>query len=353
MALISAANFLAYWDRLSAAWLQAFSVICSKTGGATTPSVRKTISNMLADMVALGDFEQEQDLPPAVNVALAKATGEFMYGWMGPVIQSLQGHCNSRGSEVAASIVDIPSFLNYYNGGSGGNAFANMLTPEAAAIWLAEFSPTALPAAGVMSPALQPDLNPTYTNGMGKITIGGSFTAGSSVTTATYSCVVPVLEVLTAFSGGSGAITAQIAGTDDQGNAATWGPISLTGNNPAGALSGVTVTNAITAMTKVSQLCSSSTGIVVGSVLTINKNLPDQEVVVVEAVADSTHFTAAMKKAHGAGATVDGWNSYLAGNASTGAGRRCQALTGITFPTTNSQTTGVVRVAGRQDRVGI
>jgi hypothetical protein len=314
--------------------------------------VRKTIVNMLADMVALNDFEQEQDLSPPVNAALPRATAEAMFGWMTGLLQSLQTHCLTRGAEVAASIVGIPSFLSYYNGGSGGAAFANRLVPESQAIWKALFASTALPVAGVMSPALQPDLNSTYANGMGKITIGGSFTAGSSVDTTQYSEVLPVVEVLTGFASGTGAITVSFTGTDDQGNAATWGPVSLTGNNPAGALSGVTVTPALNAQARQTVALSGTTGIVTGSVLTINKNKPDQEVVVVESVGGG-NITAVFKLAHTSGATVDGWNSYPAGNASTGASRRCRSVSGITFPTTNGQTTGVVRIAGAQDRVGV
>lgn len=348
MSLISTANAQAFCDHLAAVWANLLSACGSSAAAGAWPAARGTLTDLLTLTVGLADYQQEFDLIDACNTALAKGAAEVSSGYLLNVIQAMNNHVALRGPAVNSSVVDLPSFLTYYNGGGGGSKFSALVTPEFAALYK-NLTKTALPAAGVMSPALQADWNATLTNSMATKIPGGAYTQGASVDTTQYSEVVPVVEVRTVVSGGSGAMTVTIAGTDDQGNAATWGPVTLTGNNPAAALSGLTVTNSIAAGSRASRLVSSSTGIVAGSVITVNKNKPDQELCVVESVADGTHITIACTLAHGAGATIDGWNSYAAGNASTGAGRRLRAVTGINF-SLNGQNAGLITVAGAQDR---
>ncbi len=267
------------------------------------------------------------------------------------MLSALDGHFASRGKQVDASILNTATYLSYYNGGSGGLAYSSMLVPELQAIWQQQPSAVALPPAGVMSPALQSDWNAALTHGMGSRAVGGSFTAGATVDTTQYSGVNLVAEVRVAFA--SGLVTAPtitVAGTDDTGATSTTWSVVPGDINPAGALSGLTITPAIVAYTKLSVTVSSSTGIVPGSVLTINKGLPDQEVVLVESVADGTHMLCAFKKAHAGGATIDGWNSYaLAPSVGT---RRCTHVSGITF-TLHTHDAGTVQLNGCQDKVGI
>lgn len=353
MSLLTNANLLKFTDRLAWGYSQGKPVLGTATGNPVTGTVRGTISNLLADVMAFNDYDQTIALAGAVKVALSKATFESMFDWCSTLLQQnssgpLYQHMVNFGPTVDASINSLATYLAYYN----STRFTCMVTPDFAALWLA-MGQSALPAAGVMSPALHPDYTSGVSaNGMGTKNVAGTFGAGTSVTNATYSEVAPVIEVTTDFSGGGAPPTVAGAGTDDQGNACTWTAVALAGNNPTAALSGLTVTPAITAASRQTVAVSSSTGIVTGSVLTINKGLPDQEVVIVEAVPDGTHVTAVFKTAHGAGATIDGKNSYAVGNLSTGAGRRLRSLSGLTL-TLSSHAAGAVRVVGRQDRVAI
>ena len=355
MSLITAANVQSFTDKFAAVYnlLLAAADTSANLASPVLGTVQSEISLLQTLVLGLNDFEQENDLLLPVNTALGKSPVEKLMGFLQPVLGSLNDHLATRGKEVNASIVDLPSFLTYYNGGSGGSKFANMLTPEMQTIYGVLLNNQTLPVAGVMSPAIQPDYRAAASaHGLADKVVGGSFTAGDAVDTTKYSEVIPVLEVITTITGGTGTISATLTGVDDQGNAATWGPVVLTGgNNPVAALSGITITPAVTAFSRQTVAFSSTTGIVIGSVLTINKGLPDQEVIVVEGVSGS-NVTAVFKKAHAGSATVDGWTSTAAGAASTGASRRCRSISAITY-TLNGQSAGKVRVAGAQDRVGV
>lgn len=354
MGLISVSNMQAVCDYMAAVYNQQSPVAGTKSGGAVVGTSRGGMNAMLNKIIGLSDYQQLLDLMTPANNALAAVALEPMLspGITG-FIQNLSGHCFQRGPSVAAAISDFVSYLVYYNNGTGGNKFSGMMVDGFGSLFLG-LNPlqtgSKLPYPCVMSPTYQPDYNPTYANGMGTKTSAGSFTAGQIVDSTTYAEIVPVCEVIVAFSGGSSPPTVALAGTDDQGNACTYGAISLTGNNPAAGLSGVTVTPAITAGARQTVAFSSATGIVIGSVLTIQKNKPDQEVIVVENVSGS-NITAVFLKAHAGSATVDGWNSYTFGNASTGSGRRLRSLSGITIAGGGGWAAGTVRISGPADRV--
>jgi len=353
MSLITASNFLAYCDRLAAAYTQTKAGCGTSAGNAANGTTRGTIANLLALVVGLADFDQENDLAANVNNALALANVENMFGPVAaPLIAALNTHCAHHGLSVDASIASLQAFLAYYNGGGGAAKFANLVTPDFAQLFAATAG--TLAAGYVMSPAIQPDYTAAASaHGMGDRSVGGGFNAGDAVNTALYSEVPLVIEVLTAFANGTGHPTVTVTGVDDQGTAGvTWGPIDLGADNPAAALAGLTVTPAITAAARQTVAVSSSAGIVPYSVVTVNKGLPDQETVVVEAVPDGTRLAAVFTKAHAGGATIDGWTSFAAGNASSGSGRRCRQVTGITIGTTGHNA-GKVRVAGGQPRVAV
>lgn len=348
MALISTANALAYGDRVG----RSYEILLAQAGDknaalAADGTLRGLMYALLGQVTGVADFHQQRDLDDAVNTAVTKGAAQNLGTYLGPVIDALTTHLANLGPSVAAAIVDLPSFASYYNGGAGGAKFSAMFTPYFAQA-CKDLKSITLPPAGVMSPALNPDFNAAVAQGMGTKSAAGVFTAGNAVDTTLYSEVIPVLEVTVTFVGGSAPPTATIAGLDDNGAAATWGPVTLTGGNNPAPLTGITITPAVNAAARQTVAFSSATGVVVGSVLTINKNKPDQEVVIVEAVAGA-NVTAAFFKAHGAGATVDGPTCTAAGNASTGAGRRLRSVTSITLGLTG-HSAGTVRVGGAQDR---
>jgi hypothetical protein len=96
-------------------------------------------------------------------------------------------------------------------------------------------------------------------------------------------------------------------------------------------------------------LVGSTTGIVAGTVLTVDAGLPTQEVIIVEAVGTGT-ITAVFQLAHTAGATLTGNQSYA--TTPSVSGRRLVSVSGITL-TLSSHSAGAVRVCGRQDRVAV
>jgi hypothetical protein len=357
MALISVANMNLYCDYLAAVYTQILGIagtednLASPIDGTSQNEMLK-LQNLV---LGLDEYEQEIDLLQGVNTGLNAIDVESMLTPLGSVITTLAGHIQTRGNEVNVSIIDIDAFLAYYNGGGGGSLFSSLLTPDFAFLSLAVVN-TQPAATGIMSPALSPAyITPwqpsgTYPNGMGTKTVAGVYTQGALVNTNLYQCVLPVIEVLTTFASGSAAPTVTLTGTDDLGNAATWGPTTVTGgNNPASALSGITVTPAITTTGRQTVALSSTTGIVPGSVLTINNTLVDSEIIIVEAVSGS-NITAVFQKHHAGSATVTGVTSTVMGVASTGAGRRCAGISAITLGL-SSHSVGAIRISGKQDRV--
>jgi hypothetical protein len=351
MSLISAANLLAYVDRLADGYTQTLNAIGTKTGNPVLGNVRGTLNALLNQVVAINDADQELDLILGVTNALNNTNAEAAVNlWAAGALSTLNSHIARLGGTVNASIVNLSTFLTYYN----TTPFSYLITPDGAKLYSTlSQNPSTLAPGNVMSPGINPVLNPAGSAyGMGSYDVATTTgNVGDPVLNTTYSCVVPVIEVITAFVGGGAAPIVLLTGKDDLGATVTYTK-TLTGNNPTGPLSGITVTPGITIAARQTVALSSVTGIVVGSVLVINKGLPDTETIVVEAVPATT-ITAVFKLAHSAGATVDGYATYPAGNASTGANRRLQRLTVAPSLTLSSHSAGGVRCSGVQDRVAI
>jgi hypothetical protein len=248
---------------------------------------------------------------------------------------------------VSATITDIPTYLAWYNGGDGGAKFRCLVSPQFAALYLA-LQRASLAVTGVESPAV----HPSYTTGisaegMASRTAGGAFAAGTAVDNTLYSEVNPLIEVVTDLTGAAAFPVIAVAGTDDAGStsATTWG-VTLDANNPTAAVS-TTITPVVAAMSRQTVAIASATGIIAGSVLTVNAGLVDQEVIVVETIA-GTDITAVFQFAHGAGAALTGKRTYAL-VPSTG-GKRCRSVSALTI---TQSTGGKIRVVGRQDRANI
>jgi hypothetical protein len=345
--LISLANLLAYTDKLAASWNLLQSSCSSVATGVVAGTVQDRMSKLQTLVLGLDDFEQESDLLPSTNTVIANATSDNMSKQLQSAMLSLINHIGSRGKEVASSIQDLLTFLTYYNGGLGSALFSGMVVPDFLTFFNSVFSTqAALTPACCMSPGIHPNLNATYTHGMGTIDHAATYTAGAAVNNTVYSEVNGLVEITTTFVGGSGNPTVTVTGTDHTGATGQTWTAAFGTNNPAAAVS-TTITPAVVAGTKLSVACGSSTGIIVGSVLGVNVGAPDQEYVIVEAVADSTHFTAAFRVNHTAGAAVTGNNSLALTPGVSG--RRIRSVSGLAI-TGSSWSAGVARVIGIQDR---
>lgn len=351
--LISNANFITESDHLSAAWDIGLTSLGTVSGSAIADTVRYAIAAYSSLITTLGDIEQETDLLQGAASVNASANTQFMIGTLlSAPLNAMQNHCRQRGYEVASSIVDVPSFLNYYNGGAGAGAFTNMVTPSYAAAWKQIFG-TNLPAAGVMSPAITA-VNPIVTNlgatvssiGMGSNSIGGSFSAGASVNSL-YSAVNPVLVVTSNFSGNTSGSVISVSGVDNTGATTIW--TATLPINVAASLVGLTLGGAVTAEARQTVNVTTNTAISAGSVLTIDGTTANAETVFVESATSGT-ITAVFMKPHGFGASITG--NYAQALTPSVAGRRLTSISGITI-TANGATAGAVRVDGIQDRIGV
>lgn len=367
MALMTTTIARTITNRLAKVYRELLTIADTSAGSATAGTSRKTIETMLADAVGSADYNVEQDFNADFRTFSDKVNAQGIMRAIGvaTVLGKLDTHCASNGPAVASAITSLSTFLSYYNGGAGGNAFANMLHPDFAALWSAiQGSSLALPAAGIASPYIGPTHGASpQANGLGVFTLSaantGSFTDGSAVVTASYSEVNLVCEVITNFaSGGSAPTIAILTGqaTDNTGvTTTTWNAATIPGgNNPPSAFTQKTITSgAITAGLKSTVTLASTAGMAVGAWVTINSGLPDQEHVLVEALVANTSFTAVFLKAHNASATVDGRNS-VALTVGT-AGRRCRDIIALTAGTSGASLTtdghdaGAIRIVGVQD----
>jgi hypothetical protein len=343
--LITSANLQAYTDHVAAVWevlKPAFGSVNDQPPAAGT--VRNLASLLLGVPVGSADVDVESDLVAACY-QVYQATGvESIVPWLQQALAALGGHCQRRGPTLNAAITSLSSYLNYLNTAPTGAPFAALLAPGFADLYLAVMG-ASLPAASFFQRGLSPDLNATaYPNGMGQRAVGGAFVAGAAPDLTRYAEVLPLIVVAADFAGGTAAPQVVLAGTDSAGAAQTW-TLTLDSNNPTGALA-TTITPAVLAQARQTVALASAAGVVPGSTLTVNQNKPDQEVVVVEAVAGA-NVTAVFQKAHGAGATVNARRTYAPPPGT--AGVRLRALTGITVNVTG-HTAGTVRVDGRQDR---
>jgi hypothetical protein len=321
-------------------------------GGSGTPvagTVLNIVNNMLTGISNSGDANVQLDFLNNIITAMTKSTIEgFLVSVFNTPLTDLTNHCSQRGRTVAATIVDLASFLSYYNGGAGGLKFSSMVTNAFGEFWFAN-SNIRLPYPVVMSEAINPKTDAADSpNGMGTKTVAGVFTAGTAVDSTKFAEVDGIAAVIADFVGGTAPPTVTVAGVDDTGVATTTWSATLTGNTPLSAVS-TTIVPGIVAQARQTVTFASVTGIAIGSWLTINGGLPDQEVVLVENIA-VLNVTAVFQKAYNSGATVTGVNSTAL--TPSVSGRKIRSVTGITIGVTG-QTAGTIRVEGIVPRVGI
>ena len=361
MALIAPATLQSYTDKLAIMFEQSALWFDNPGIGGTinaqsTPTAGKAfnlITNLESLIANIGDQEIEADLGPNVRTARLNTWIRWALTNYKTACSQLNDHCAARGNEVNASIVDLITYLNYYNGGLGGAKFSCLVHPSFVAMYNFLLQPLTFNVLGSMSPGIHPNL-PTPGTGsnstaMATKTVAGVLTIGASVNTTYYQGVNLVVETTTSFASGTAPPTITVTGTDDLGNAAQTWTGSFTQNNPAASLS-TTVTGALTAQSSGSNVVASSAGFAVGQVAIIDNNLPTQESIIIEAIADGTHLTFSNRLAHNAGATITAVGQSIA-LTPTGAGRRCVSVSGVTIGIT-AHTAGTVRVCGVQDRMG-
>lgn len=346
MSLISTTNLQKLTDKLAFLYDRLRVSDGIHTGSAVAGTNRYLAEQMLTLLTTtVDDYQQQQDMATAVYTLSTKMNRkDTARQFFLPVISAINDHLSQRGSSVAAAIVDLPSYLTYYNGGGGGAAYSALFHPVLGELYYDILS-SRLPDEGLFHPGIHPYLDSTYSNGMGVRAVGGSLTDGAAYeSTPLYCEVEPLAEVIVAFSGGGSAPTLTVAGTDNTGASLNW-TATLTGNNPAAAVS-TTITPALNAMDRQTFAVASATGIIVGSVLKINSGLIDEETIIVEAVS-GTDVTAVVKLAHSAGAALTGFQTYALTPAT--AGRRMRDLTGITIGI-GTHSAGTVRIVGKQER---
>lgn len=352
-ALITLTNLIAQIDTLGAQW-KALKTIMGQEASESSPTlgtVQKWAANA-QDLITntVDSYEQQIDMLASFHTVLQKTNLEKVtQAMMMEAVDTLNAHMAKRGpTAVDASITNLSTFLAYYNGGNGGAAYNKMATPDFGDLYFA-LKGSRLNAAGVMCPSTNVGFNPAASaNGLAARQIGQAFAAGDDVDTSKYSAGIALLEVVTTFANGSAPPQYTIVGTDNAGlTTASWS-VTLTGNNPTASVS-TTITPAVTAQSRQTVAIASSTGIVAGSVLTVNAGLVDEEKIVVEAVGGGPTITAAFQKAHSGGAALTGNSTYTLTPAN---GARIVHVASIT-PTVTGTDTGKVRIVARQDRVGV
>lgn len=343
--LISSADFLAILDSATAIYEKELAAYGSDDDVAAP--VAGTIQNLAENLVStvtssLDNIQQVIDLAQATKDFFAVANVEQACQRIKPLVSALNTHIATQGPLTSSSITGIDTYLQYLN----STPFTALAPPNYRALHLALFG-SAIDNAGVMKSAIHPTWDSAVSaNGIGKRAVGGAYTAGTTPNIADYSETVPLIEVTTLFADGGSAPSVSIAGVDHLGATTTWAA-TLTGSNPPAAVS-TTFTEAITAQSRQVIPVASATGIVRGSVLTVDAGTEDEEVIIVEAI-DTLDVTAVFQKAHDDNAAVTGYSTYVPTPAG---GARIRTITSITI-TIDGHTAGEVRVVGRQDRVPI
>jgi hypothetical protein len=320
------------------------------------PSLQNIANNLVADVVNTQNSDFEAGMLNSVRNLLASMNVEkFSKAFLQAPVNDFASYVNRSGNTVDLTIISVGSLLAYYNGGAGGLPFANMLAWSFGDLWYSLTGSRLLNVvAGTGNGAIMsPYIGPTngQSNGMGTIAVGAAFIPGAAVQTNAYSEVRLAAVVTTTFVGGAASPTVTVNGIDNTGGSLNWTGTLPGGNNPTTAITQQTISSgAIVAQKRATVTVGSTTGIDVGSVLIINLGQPDQESVWVEAVPNSTHFTAVFLLNHNASATVDGNNVVLLAPATSG--RRCRSVTNITLGL-SSHSAGMVRIDGILDRHAI
>jgi len=343
--LISSADFLALLDEVTAIWEKQLSIYGSVDDVASP--VAGTIQN-LGDNIqsivtsSLDNIQQVIDLGQVTKDNFGSMNAESAALVLKPLLSALNTHIATQGPITAAAITGIDTYLQYLN----SSPFSAMAAPGYLDLHHALFASN-LDSQGVMSPAIHPTWNSAVSaNGIGKRAVGGAYTAGTTPNIVDYSETVPLLEVTTDFANGATHPVVTVSGHDHLDATTTWS-VTFGDNNPVAAVS-TTFTDPIVAQARQTIAVASATGIIHGSVLTVNAGLTDQEVIVVENVSGSD-ITAVFQKAHADNATVTGHTTVALTPAG---GARIRTITGIVI-TIGTHDAGEVRVVGRQDRVPV
>jgi hypothetical protein len=354
--LITVANLLSAIDKIGNSWFLLNNFLTQSTVSPVTVNTpTNALSNLLTTYAALNNAVQEVALlsTNSVQNGIGKVCADQIApAYAGALIADLSRHCTVSGVGVAASIVDLNTFLSYYNGGSGGNKFANPATYEFGYLYNL-ISGTLLSYPNAMWESVNSLWNSTlYPNGFGKCTFNNTFTAGYTGLTGTWAEPLPIVQVTTSFSSGSAAPIITVTGTDDTGSGATTWTYTFGSSNPSASISQQTISSgALTGQTVTTATVGSTAGIVPGSIITINKNKADQEIVPVRAVPSGITLTFACNQSHNASATIDANTSGTL--VSTPSGRRIRTVSGITCGGSGGWAAGVVQVAGGADRLGV
>lgn len=325
-----------------------------------TPSVDLTITTgtllqaagnqLLAITVADSDsYEVERDLNAAFyTVATELNAAEMMANLYTTSITALNTHYAAESDEGGLA----EYLLATNNPTEILNIYVTLVDAFFQDFWT-YVNGTALDVESVMTKPIHPSWRGTdYTdvNAMGSRTTAGAFVDGYAVDAAYGGCNLTV-EVVADFTGGGAAPTITATGTDAEGASVVWTATVTGGNNPTSAIA-TTITPAIsTAAARLTVVVASLTGIVAGSVLTVNAGLVDEEVILVESIAAGpVTITAVFLKNHGAGAALAGKRTFLTTPAT--ATSRCRDVTTITIGITG-HAAGEVRVTGLPERIAI
>ena len=351
MGLLSDTNLKAATDKLARLY-EEFAGFMSPNPNLTLTTgvlLQAVANNLLQISLTAADYNVESDLNAAFyTVAGSLNASSLMVANFATSLSALNTHY--AGQSTAGS---LPAYLLAENNPSGSlPLYITLLDPWFQDFWTA-WNGTALDVESTMQKPIHPSWTGTaYTNvqAMGNYTVAGGvgYLAGYSCN-ANYGAVIPTIEVVANFVGGTAPPTVVVAGLDALGNAVNWTATVTGGNNPTAAVA-TTITPAITtASARLTVALASTTGIVVGSILTVNAGLVDQEVIQVEAVAGST-ITAVFMLNHNAGAAITGNTTWVTSpSVSTS---RLRSVTGITV-TTVGHTAGTVRVIGPPARQAI
>jgi hypothetical protein len=327
---------------------QEMSRVLGVTGGSYAGGSMLELANRLLNLtvVTSDDYDVEEDFNKLSYDLRTNVTADKV--WLRNFwdsIQQLDDHYQEHGpTGINSAVVSLQTMLEYCNTPGGGEKFMHMLSPY--------FSDLVYMMTGTR-PA-----EPWYYHGKGiefnltsgsmaSRAVGGAFTHNEDYD-PNYAELVPLVEVITAFSGGSAPPTVTIAGTDDEGETTTTWTCTLTGNNPTGPTSTTLSADLATeGFVRVTVGLGSITGVVRGSVLVIAYGTTKQETVVVESVSGSD-ITAVFRYDHSSGDNVDVIPTHE--TTPSVANRRIRSVSNITIGTTG-HVAGTVLVAGRCDRV--
>lgn len=325
-----------------------------------TPSVDLTVTSGTILQVAgnqllaitvedSNSYEVERDLNAAFyTVATGLNAAEMMANLYSTSLTALNTHYASESDESG-----FAEYLLATNNPTGSLDTYAVLVDA----WFQDFwtyvQGTALDPESVMTKPIHPSTRGSeYTDAqaMGSYNVATTtYTDGYEVDAAYGACKLTV-EVVTDFSGGGAAPTITITGTDAEGATITWTATVTGGSNPTSAIA-TTITPAITtAAARLTVAVGSTTGIVAGSVLTVNSGLVDEEVIIVESIAAGPTITAVFTKNHSAGAALTGKRTFVTTPSTVTS--RCRDVTNIAVGITG-HTAGVVRVTGLPERVAI